>query len=55
MKYIVIVTFGNGGTTGFTVKAQNLTEAWNKALNTFAPEHIRKVEITENILLAREG
>lgn len=55
MKYVVIVTFVNGGTTGFTVTAQNLTEAWNKALNAFTPEHIRKVEITENILLGEEG
>lgn len=55
MKYTVIVTFVNGGTSGLIVEADSLTKAWEIVMLTFNPGCLRKIEIAEVVLTQAGG
>lgn len=55
MKYTVIATYTNGGTTGLIVEADSLTKAWEIVMLTFNPGCLRKIEIAEVVLFTMEG
>jgi hypothetical protein len=55
MKYAIIAEYTTGERSGATVKADNLAEAWKKALIMFDPRYTRSIQIAEILLPAREG
>lgn len=55
MKYAIIAEYTTGETSGATVKAENLAEAWGKVFTIFDPRYLRSVQVAEIVLPAREG
>lgn len=47
MKYSVIVRYFGGEVSGFTVRADSVSEVWEKLAGTLAFDHVQAVELAE--------
>ncbi len=54
MRYSVIVRYFGGEVTGFTVKADSVSEAWEKLAGTLAFDHVQAVELAEIVATDHE-
>ena len=55
MKYAIIAEYTTGETSGATVSAADLSEAWGRVFVIFDPRYLRSVQVAESVLPAREG
>lgn len=49
MKYSVLVRYFGGEVSGFTVRANSVSEAWEKLAGNLAFDHVQAVELGEII------
>ncbi len=47
MKYVAILTYTTGSTSGVTIEADNVQEAWRKLMVLIPTEHLKSVEVAE--------
>lgn len=47
MKYVAILTFSSGSTSGVTVEAKNLSDAWQKLMPLIPTSHLQSVSMAE--------
>lgn len=54
MKFSVIVRYFGGEVAGFTVRAESVSEAWEKLTRELAFDNVQSVELAEILMEDRE-